>query len=225
MAPQDIPPAPTALPLAQRRAHDRALTGWLWTHYVRRWTPYILLGMVLMAVDGAMVGAVSTLLKPMFDDVLVAGQSNRVIFVALAISGTFVIRGVTSLLYRVLMSYVAQKVVTSLQLQLTDHLMRLDQSFHHEHSPGHLIDRIRGDTQELTIIFDKIIPGFGRDMIAIIALIGVALYTDVQWTLIALIGVPFLVLPAAIMQRLVRRMGVATRDSSALASTRLDEIF
>ena len=236
MAPQETPPAlgapsgglPDGPPVetpAQRRAHDRALTGWLWREYVRRWTPYILLGMLLMAVDGAMVGAVSALLKPMFDDVLVAGQSGMVIFVALAISGTFVIRGVTSLLYKILMSYVAQKVVTSLQLRLTDHLMRLDQSFHHEHSPGHLIDRVRGDTQELTIVFDKIIPGFARDGISIIALVCVALYTDVQWTLVALIGVPLLVLPAAFMQRLVRKMGVATRDASAMASTRLDEIF
>ena len=36
--------------------------------------PFLLLAVLLMAIDGAMTGALSALLKPMFDDVLVAGQ-------------------------------------------------------------------------------------------------------------------------------------------------------
>jgi len=213
------------LPRQQARTHDRMLTRWLWANHVRQWLPYILLGMLLMAVDGAMTGALSALLKPMFDDVLIAGRGDMVLFVALAFAATFVIRAATAFLYRTLMAYVAQKVVTKLQVQLTEHLMQLDQGFHHEHSPGHLIDRVRGDTQEMVAIFEKIIPGFGRDAIAIIVLICVALYTDVQWTLVALVGVPLLVMPAAILQRLVRKMGVSAREASATASTRLDEIF
>jgi len=210
---------------AQNRAHDRELSRWLWHNYVRQWMPYILLGMLLMAIDGAMTGVLSALLRPMFDDVLVGGRSEMVLLVALAISGTFVLRSISTLLYKSLMAYVSNKVMTDIQLRLTSHLMTLDQGFHHEHPPGHLIDRIRGDTQELAAIFERLIPGFARDGISIIALVCVALYTDVQWTLIALVGVPLLVLPAAIVQRFVRKIGVTARDASASASTRLDEIF
>ena len=210
---------------AQNRAHDRELSRWLWHNYVRQWMPYILLGMLLMAIDGAMTGVLSALLRPMFDDVLVGGRSEMVLLVALAISGTFVLRSISTLLYKSLMAYVSNKVMTDIQLRLTSHLMTLDQGFHHEHPPGHLIDRIRGDTQELAAIFERLIPGFARDGISIIALVCVALYTDVQWTLIALVGVPMLVLPAAIVQRFVRKIGVTARDASASASTRLDEIF
>lgn len=226
MTTQDTFPADRDQPdRKQARAHDRMLRRWLWRHYVRRWLPYILLGMVFMALDGAMTGVLSALLKPMFDDVLVAGREDMILFVALAFAATFVTRAVTAFLYRTLMSYVGEKVSTQIQADLTAHLMKLDQSFHHEHPPGHLIDRVRGDTQELIAVFDRIIPGVGRDAIAIIVLIGVALYTDVQWTLVALIGVPLLVLPAAILQRLVRGMGISAREASASASTRLDEIF
>lgn len=207
------------------RAHDRELTRWLWRNYVRQWLPYILLGMLFMAVDGSMTGVLSALLKPMFDDVLVAGRQDMLLLVALAFAATFVTRAATAFLYRTLMAYVSQKVVTSIQIRLTEHLMRLDQRFHHEHSPGHLIDRVRGDTQELAAVFERIVPGVGRDAVAVIALFFVALYTDVQWTVLALLGVPLLVMPAAILQRLVRKLGVEARDASALASTRLDEIF
>ena len=207
------------------RAHDRMLRRWLWADYVRRWMPWILLGLVFMALNGAMTGAVSVLLRPMFDDVLVARREDMVIWVALGISGTFVIRAITLFLYRTIMAYVANKVVAAMQTRLTEHLMKLDQGFHHSHPPGHLIDRVRGDTQEVIAVFERIVPGFGRDMISIAVLLGVALYTDVQWTLVALIGVPLLVLPTAVLQRAVRKMGVDAREASASASTRLDEIF
>lgn len=213
------------LPRRADPAQDRALARWFWRTHVRRWLPYIIVGIILMAMDGAMAGVLSAMLKPMFDDVLVAGQEDMVFWVAIGISATFVVRAVSSLTYRTLMAYVSEKVVTRLQLDMTQHLIGLDQSFHHRHPPGHLIDRVRGDTLELNAVFEKIIPNVGRDMVSIVVLLGVAMWTDWLWTVIALVGVPLLVLPAAFLQRLVRAMGVRARESSAAASTRLDEIF
>jgi len=207
------------------RVHDRMLARWFWQGHVRPWTGLIVLSLVLMAIDGAMTGAVSALLKPMFDEVLVETRSGMVIWVALAIGGVFVVRAGTSLAYKTLMAYVAEKVATGLQSDLARHLMRLDQAFFRTHPPGHLIDRVRGDTQELNAVFEKLIPGVGRDMVSVVALLGVALYTDWVWTAVALVGIPFLVAPASMLQRLVRRMGVQARETSASASTRLDEIF
>ena len=218
---------PDSAPRAPRldRAHDRMLARWFWTGYGRRWLPYILVGVVFMAIDGSMTGLLSALLKPMFDEVLVAGNGAMIPWVAAAIGGTFVLRAMTALIYRTLMAFVAEQAVTALQVTLTAHLMRLDQAFHHSHPPGHLIDRVRGDTQETAAVFERIIPGLGRDVISILALLGVALWIDPTWTLVALIGAPLLVLPSAALQRLVRRMGVRAREASAGISTRLDEIF
>ncbi|WP_127103996.1 ABC transporter ATP-binding protein [Pararhodobacter zhoushanensis] len=207
------------------RAHDRVLARWFWNGYARRWIPWLLLGALCMVIDGAMTGVLSALLKPMFDDVLVAGRADMVLWVALAFGATFVVRAITSFTYRTVMAYVSEKVVTGLQSKLTSHLMTLDQGFHHTHPPGHLIDRVRGDTVEVAAIFDRLIPGVARDSISILALLAVALWTDWLWTVVALVGVPLLVLPAAILQRAVRKMGIRARDASAAASTRLDEIF
>jgi ATP-binding cassette, subfamily B, bacterial MsbA len=217
--------APGAAAPASRRDRDRALARWFFSDHVRPWLPLIGLGFVLMAIDGAMTGAISLLLRPMFDDVLVGGDRSATVWVAGAIGGVFVIRAVTSWIYKTLSAYVSDKVVTGLQQTLTAHVMRLDQSFHHAHPPGHLIDRVRGDTAEVSAVFTALIPGVGRDVVAVIALLAVALYTDVVWTLVALVGVPLLVLPVLALQKLVRRMGTRAREASADAGTRLDEVF
>ena len=207
------------------RAHDRMLARWLWSGHIRAQIPWLLIAFVFMAFDGSMVGALSALLKPMFDQVLVEGQSARVLWIALAFAGTFVIRATTAFLYKTILAYTAERTTTGLQAQMTEHLVRLDQAFHHEHPPGHLIDRVRGDTQELAVIYAQILPGLVRDVISIVSLLAVALWTDWRWTVIALAGAPVLVLPAALLQKQVRRMGIAAREASAAASTRLDEIF
>lgn len=210
---------------SDRRQRDRALAGWFWRDHIRPWSPLIAVSFVLMAIDGAMAGAISLLLRPMFDDVLVGGDRSAAVWVALAIGGVFVIRAATSLIYKTLSAYISDKVIAGLQLSLTAHVMRLDQSFHHAHPPGHLIDRVRGDTAEVAAVFTMLIPGVGRDLVAIIALLSVALYTDVVWTLVALIGVPLLILPVLALQKVVRRMGTRAREASAEAATRLDEVF
>ncbi|MCB1345015.1 MAG: hypothetical protein KDK09_07055, partial [Rhodobacteraceae bacterium] len=119
------------------RAHDRMLARWLWSGHIRAQIPWLLIAFVFMAFDGSMVGALSALLKPMFDQVLVEGQSARVLWIALAFAGTFVIRATTAFLYKTILAYTAERTTTGLQAQMTEHLVRLDQAFHHEHPPGH----------------------------------------------------------------------------------------
>jgi len=207
------------------RHKDRMLARWLWQGFLKRYLPLLIAAIVLMAVDGAMMGAFSLLIRPMFDDVLVQGQADMLGWVALSVAGVFLIRAATSLIHKPLMTYLAESVIGQMQERLLAHLMRLDQGFFHRHPPGALIDRVRGDSQGLGVVFVEILPALARDAISVIALLAVALWIDWQWTLIAAIGTPLLVLPILALQRVVRRVGTSARVASADASNRLDEIF
>lgn len=212
-------------PAAPRKTRDRDLARWIWRDHIVRWWPWLGLALVCMVLDGAMAGALSLMMRPMFDDVLVARRQDMVLWVALGVAGIFLVRALASLIFRAVLAYVGDKVITGLQTRLAAHLLTLDQQFHHNHPPGHLIERVRGDTQELSILFDRILLAGVRDIVSVVSLIAAALYIDWTWTLVALIGVPLLILPAALLQRLVRRMGMRARTAAADASTRLDEIF
>jgi len=210
---------------ATGRTRDRMLTRWLWQGYVRKYLPLLVLAIVLMAIDGAMMGAVSLLIQPMFDDVLVQGQADMLVWIALSVAGVFLVRAVTAFIHKPLMTYLSESVIGGMQARLVGHLMRLDQAFFHRHPPGALIDRVRGDSQGLGMIFTEILPALARDLVTIIVLLAVALWIDWQWTLVAVIGTPLLVLPILALQRVVRRVGTRARVASAEASNRLDEIF
>ena len=204
---------------------DRALAGWLWRGYLRpqRWA--MAGALVLMALEGSMLGVLALLIQPMFDEILVARRGELIWLVAAAVAATFVLRAMASLVHRTLMAHLAESVVARIQADLVRHLMRLDRGFHQLHPPGVLIERVRGDVAPIAQLQLALIPALGRDGVAVLALLGAALWTDWRWTLLALVGVPLLILPIRFLMRLVRRVGSEARAASAIASNRLDEIF
>lgn len=203
----------------------RNLLRRLWQDHVRKYWPIIALAVVLMSVEGAAIGAFAWLVQPLFDQLFSAGSMDGVTWVALAVGGLFTLRATTGFLQRVLMVGVGLKVVMDLQSRLVQHLLTLDMSFFQGNAPGALIERVRGDTAGLQSLSSSVLVSLGRDTVTLVSLLAVMLWTDWQWTLTALIGLPLLILPLLAVQAFIRRTAIAAREAAARLSTRLDEIF
>lgn len=204
---------------------SRVLIRWLWRDYLKAHLGFILLALILMAIEGAMLGALSYLIKPMFDKVLVAGQSDALTWVALAVFGVFSFRALASFGQRVLMSRIGQQISAKIQGDLVGHMLTLDGRFFQDNPPGTLIERTRGDSTAAATIWSTVLSVAARDVISLISLLAVAIAADWRWTLIAVAGAPLLAVPITVLQNLVRRTTRRAREASARVSTRLDEIF
>lgn len=211
--------------MTEPETNARALFGWLWRRYLKKQTGGLMAAVFFMVLEGSMLGVLSWVMKPMFDNVFVEGQSGALWFVAVAVLIIFTTRAVSSVAQRVLMKRVSEKAAAVIRLDLLRHLMRLDTSFHQVNPPGNLIERVQGDVQAIGTVWTGIVTGIARDGVAVVWLFGVAMYTDWRWTLAALIGIPVLVLPSTLAQRYVRRKSKEARDVAAKMSTRLDEVF
>jgi len=202
-----------------------ALTLRLWREHVRAYLPQILLATLLMSITGGALGLAAYMIQPLFDIVLSTESQGGVMWVAFAIAGIFLTRAVTGYLYRLLIVSVGLKVVAEIQKRLLSHVLGLDMSFFQEHAPGALIERVRGDTLALQSFASTVLIALGRDSIALLSLLVVMFTTDWLWSLLALVGVPILVVPIYMVQRLVRQFSYAARSSAGDITTRLDEAF
>ena len=205
--------------------HPPGLFGWLWRRYLRQHWGLLGLAFVLMSIEGAMFGALSYMMKPMFDDVFVAGNDGALGWVAVAVLLIFVLRGTASIAQKVVLAKASQRSMGAIRNDLLSHLMTLDGSFHQSHPPGHLMARIEGDTEAVAQLWRTVLTGAGRDVVALISLFAVAISVDWRWTAVALIGAPLLVLPSLLVQSRVRRTARAAREIAARQTTRLDEVF
>ncbi|MDA8586355.1 ABC transporter ATP-binding protein/permease [Rhodobacteraceae bacterium] len=204
---------------------NRVLIRWVWHDYLKKHWRKVGAALVLMAIEGSMLGALSYIVQPMFDTVFIAGNRGALWWVAGAIAAIFLVRAASDFGHRVLMFGVGLSVITQMQSRMVEHLLTLDSAFFNTNSPGTLIERVRGDTTIANQIWMQVLGTAWRELVTVIALLAVAISVDWRWTLIAVAGVPVLIGPILIMQRYVRKKARAAREGAALLSTRLDEIF
>lgn len=203
----------------------REILRWLWRDYIRRYRVILGIAILLMAIEGGMLGALSYLVKPMFDNVFIAGNEGAILWVGIGVAGVFSIRALSAFTHRVMMVWAGQRISARLQSDMMAHMMTLDSSFFQDNAPGNLIERVRGDTAAVTTIWEVVLAALVRDLVSLLALLAVAVSVDWLWTLIAVAAAPFLMIPIAILQKWVRRTARISRQVAGQISTRLDEAF
>ncbi|UWR23470.1 ABC transporter ATP-binding protein [Sulfitobacter sp. S190] len=201
------------------------LLRWLWRNYLRKHMGLLAVAVLFMIIEGSTLGAMAKLMEPMFDRVFVAGENSLLYVVGLVLLGIFVMRAISSVAQKVLLTRIAQRSAADMRIDLLDQMMKQDGAFHQSHPPGFLVQRVQSDVNAVGNVWRAIITGAGRDFIGLLVLMGVAISIDWVWALLACIGIPLMVLPAAVAQRFVRQRAREARDLGATLSTRLDEVF
>ncbi|MEO6298773.1 MAG: ABC transporter ATP-binding protein [Paracoccaceae bacterium] len=203
----------------------RRILAWVWRDHLRRRLPTLIVAVLFMALEGGAVGALSYLVRPMFDGIHQGAPMSIVIWVAASVATVFMVRAFAGFTHRVIMARLAEGISTELQQNLLIHVMQLDLGFFQTNPPGSLIERLRGDNAALRSLWPPIVQTLGRDVISLLSLLTVALLIDWRWTLVAVVGVPIIVGPLALLQARVRKTARQSRAAAAVLSTRLDETF
>lgn len=201
------------------------LARWLWRYYLKKHTPKIIVALVFMSIQGSMLGFLSYMIGPMFDDVFMERDKAALLWLGLAILLIFSLRGFAGLVQRVIMAAVGERVRLELQRDLMRHVLTLDTMFFEANPPGNLMERILGDSANIQSVWSRLVSPAVRDVISLVSLVGVAVAIDPVWTLIAVAGIPLLLGPVVIMQRLTRRYSQVQRKAATAINVRLDEIF
>ncbi len=203
----------------------KPLFKWFWSLYVREHFALLFIALIFMSIEGSMLGLLSYSIKFLFDNVLVSKDTSSILFVAVVIFSIFSIRAIAGFVHRLLTVNVCQKIIKVIQDRMVAHLLNMDVGFHQKNSPGILMDRVRADSKALSESVGEAFMTAGRDGFSLISLLAVVFFIDWKWSLIAFLGLPFLVLPILLLQGLVRSRAGENRDYESKANVRLDEIF
>jgi len=218
-------PPPVPLTGKEKSQSASALFLWLWRDYLRPYKWYLALAILIMMIEGAMTPLLARMVVPMFEDVFAARNEAALYWVGLAVMCIFIVKAIASVAQKVLMSYIRELVAASMRRRLLRHLMTLDSAFYQTHPPGQLIERVQGDVGVINAVWSTVTTALSRDLISLIGLLSVALWIDWYWTLLAIVGIPLLVLPSVLVQSFIRRRSRKAREIAGRISTRLDEVF
>ncbi len=111
---------------------------------------------------------------------------------------------------------VAWSATNALRAELAWHCLNLDMGFHHEHSPGELIERIDGDVAQLSTFFSRLVVAIGGNVLLMAGIVGALFLED--WR----IGVAFSVFAALALVLLIRLRDIAVPQQKALRQANAD---
>lgn len=116
--------------MTEAEVNPRGLLLWVWRGYLAKHWRLLIVAMVFMALEGGMFGALSYMMKPMFDRVFVGGEADAIIWVGLLFLAIFVVRALASIVQKVLLTQISQLSVADIRQDLLAHLMVLDTAYH-----------------------------------------------------------------------------------------------
>ena len=141
----------------------------------------------------------------------------------LILLGVFTAGSVFVFIRHYLMSWVGERVVADLRLEVHGHLLRMTQAYFHNKRTGELLSRQSDDATRLQSVIGQDLSMALRNILTLIGGIGLLLFISPKLTGAMLSVVPPLVIAANLWGRVIRKLARQAQDQLAVASGQLQE--
>jgi len=156
---------------------------------------FVLLTVLLLSGIGLQL--VNPQIVRSFIDSAISGKGGRaLLYTTLAFIGVSIVQQVVRIGSVYLGQNVSWTATNALRAELARHCVRLDMSFHHQHPPGELIERVDGDVSELATFFSQLVIYLASNLLLLIGILVMLFLEDwrigLSFTLFAVLGLGIL---------------------------------
>ncbi len=163
-----------------------------------------------MAASAAATALSAYLLKPVLDHMVKANGLSALELLSLSIAGLFLVRGLATYCYLVLLARTGNRIVADVQAKLFDHLLTQDMAFFQDRHSGEFMAKIAIAAASIRDTLQLLIVSAGRDVLTLGGLIVVMFIQDAKMSLIAIALMP---LGAYGLSRLIKTVRMLARRS------------
>ena len=153
-----------------------------------------------------------------------SGTFSELIWVCLAILIIFTVRAFTSFVIPTISAKLSTSALLELRHDLTQHILRLPQSYFDKASSGELILRLVNQVQELSTFVGQTTVKAMRDIATVMIVSGYLVYKNFLLFSIALIVIPLIALLMIAVVRRVRKMQALTETAIGKFISNIDEM-
>lgn len=198
----------------------RRLLGYAWPY---RWR--ILLSMVASLGVAGSDAAMVKLVQPFIDRLVVAGDWGTARLVPLFVVGIATFKGVSRYVQEYFIKTSGQLVMQDIRNQLYGHTVSLSMRFFSRNSSGTLMSRILNDVGVMQAAVAEVLVGALREGMTLIALTGIAFYTDWKLAALAFIVIPIVAGPVSVIGRKIKRYSRSGQAAIGQLTTVLEQTF
>ncbi len=180
--------------------------------FIRPYWPLMILGTLLMLISSAAGLLAPYLTKVAIDSNIAQGDGPGLLITCLWLAGTLAAVYLSSAGQTYLLSWVGQKVLTSLRGALFRHLQDLSVPYHDRHIVGVTISRVVNDVEVINELFSQGLISMLGDGILLLGTIAVMVWMEPRLALLTFSVLPLMVLLTAWFSRRARVAFRQTRE-------------
>jgi len=181
--------------------------------YVKKDFKKLLLSLLLSLVVAASTGAIAWLLDPAIKKIFVEQDKTMMLLIPIAIALTFAIKGASLYAARILLIQISNKVVKTLQTQLTLCILKSDINTIESKHSGRYISHFFYDVSQISMVVGSGILNLMKDSLTLIVLVSLMFYQNWNLALFAIIMMP---LAALVAKSLGKRINKAVIESAKI---------
>jgi subfamily B ATP-binding cassette protein MsbA len=176
-----------------------------------------------MIIVSATTALNAWMMQPVLDDIFIDKNESLILIIPLAILLIAVVKGISSYIQSVLMSFVGYRLVADLQNDMFGSLIKCDISFFSKTNSGTLISRFLADVGALSRGVHNVIINIIKDFFTLFFLIGVLFYHDWKLASISLLIFPLAIYPISRIGKRLRKISKNTQVGFGFLTKRLTE--
>ncbi len=175
-------------------------------------------------LDAAVNGSFMMLFQYLIDDAF--GNHDKTVIKALpwVIIIIFIVRGIGNYLSTYGLNWVGRQVIADLRQLVFAKYLQLPSSFFDKETTGGLISRMTYDIEMMAMGVSTTVINIIKDILTIMALIGVMLYQSVELTLVVFVLVPIVALIIAVVNKRFRKISHRIQNSMSGVSEVVEEV-
>ena len=183
----------------------------IFKNYINRHSKKVFISILCMILVSATTAINAWMMQPVLDDIFINKDKSLLIIIPLAIFLIALIKGLSSYIQSVMMSFIGYKIVADLQNDMFKSLIKCDISFFSKTNSGTLISRFLADVGALSRGVHNVIINIIKDFFTLIFLIGVLFYHDPKLASISLLIFPLAIYPISRIGKRLRKISRAPK--------------
>ncbi len=159
----------------------------------------------LIMVSACVVPLNPLLIRYTIDNYISSGNYPKLALMLLAMIGVLLLQGLLQFISAFMAGWLGQTVIRDIRVKLYAKILRLRLKFFDDTPIGRLVTRTVSDIETLNDVFSEGLAAIAGDILQLVLITGVMLYTDWRLTLICLCTVPFMVTSTYIFKEYIKK--------------------
>jgi subfamily B ATP-binding cassette protein MsbA len=193
--------------------------------FIKRFLPYFLNYKRQLFYSIVGTSATAYIIKPVLDDIFVNKDINMLYTLPFFVILLYFMKGAGRYIQSYYMAYIGQDIVKIFRSKMLENMLSLDLEFFNKNRSGELISRITNDISRIQSAVSSSFATFFREILTIIALIGVVIFNSPKLAFYGLVVLPLVIYPLSRLAKKMKQISYKSQEKISDLTSRLSEIF